>query len=301
VSHTASKYLVRVALVGFLFSCAAFGAPLCLTGSATTFCVSDSGNSNQWFSTNPPQVPNVNFNLLGETAQFLVYTLAGGGTVGRWLSPTVDGNVTGTAFVTAPGGGVSSVSASEAVSTITDGTVNVGIDSKVINNNINQTFTITNIGSTAITSLELVEYFHYYPYGAATPGQGTLSFELVPTIENTYVAGLWAHGNSADPGFVREGGVCGGPGIGCSTPDHYLIDSAANVFAAVGNTATINLGDGATSRAMNSAGALSWTKGGLNLTNGQSQSFTVELVPEPATFGLIVAGGLLCWVGRRRR
>ena len=306
---TGSTYIVRVTGIGFLFAGLASAAFTCgtgqvlITGSATSFCVSDSGYSNAWFSTNPPNSPTVDFNLLGDSAQFLIYTTAAGSTVGEWLSPTVAGNPTGTGFTTSVP--VSNLSPVEAASTISDGTVRVAIDSTVIANNIKQTFMVTNIGSGTIVSMELVDYFHYFPYGSSHPTQGTLSYQPVPTIEGPGVLGLWAEGTFGTPGFVRDGGACGGPGIGpftgCSTPDHFIINTPANVLLAVGNSATTPLPGGQTTAAMDSAGALSWSVTGLSLTNGQSQGFTIELVPEPATFGLILIGGIVCLGMRRKR
>jgi hypothetical protein len=262
-----------------------------ITGSATTFCVSNFGSSSEWYSSNPPGVPLPDFNLLGDSEQFLNYTLAGGGSGSQFLS---------TFNVLTP---VANINDSEAASMIGNGSVTISIDSRVIDNNIKQAFVITNIGSGTITSMEIVEYFHYFPFGSTHPSLGTLNYMPVPTIEGPYVLGLWASGTG--PGLVREGGVCGGPGagpdIGCSPPDHYMIGAPGDVLAAVANTGTTDLPGGQTAANMDSAGALSWRVAGLNLTTGQQQAFTIELVPEPATFAFMLAGCALLAFGRRRR
>ena len=261
-----------------------------ITGSATTFCVSDFGSSNTWFSSNPPRTPLPAFNLLGDSEQFLNYTLVSGVGGSLFLSAL---------NVLTP---VANVSTTEAKSTIGNSNITIDIDSTVINNNIKQTFLVTNIGSGTINSMELVEYFHYFPFGSTNPSLGTLAYMPVPTIEGPYVLGLW--GSGTGPGLVREGGVCGGPGagpgIGCSTPDHYMLGAPSVVLAAVANTGTTDLPGGPTLVDMDSAGALSWRVTGLSLTTGQQQAFTVELVPEPATFGFMLFGGALLALRRRR-
>jgi hypothetical protein len=94
--------------------------------------------------------------LLGDSEQFLNFALAVA-MFSQFLS----------AFnVITP---VANVSSSEATSTIGGSNVTIGIDSKVINDNIKQTFTITNIGSGIINSMEMVEYFHYFPFGSTNP------------------------------------------------------------------------------------------------------------------------------------
>uniref|UniRef100_Q029T2 Ice-binding protein C-terminal domain-containing protein n=1 Tax=Solibacter usitatus (strain Ellin6076) TaxID=234267 RepID=Q029T2_SOLUE len=273
----------------------AFGDAVCttgaeITGPATTFCVSDFGSSNAWYSSNPARTPLPNFNLLGDSEQFLNFTLASGGEISQFLS----------AFsVITP---VTNVSGAEAKSTIGGSNITIDIDSKVINDNIKQTFTITNAGSAIITSMELVEYFHYFPFGSTNPTLGILSYMPVPTLEGPYVLGLWASGPGN--GLVRDGGVCGGPGagpgIGCTPPDHYMIGSPSAVLAAVANTGTTDLPGGQTVANMDSAGALSWRVSGLSLTNGQQQAFTIELVPEPATWAFMLIGGAVL-ASRRRR
>jgi PEP-CTERM motif len=288
--------LGSVVLLACLSAGIAPAASICTTGAqivgpATTFCVSDFGSSNEWYSSNPPRMPLPAFDLLGDSEQFLNFTLASGTEVSRFLSSFT---------VITP---VTNVSSTEAASTIGGSNITIDIDSKVINDNIKQTFTITNTGSGIITSMELVEYFHYFPFGSTNPTLGMLSYEPVPTLEGPYVLGLWARGPGN--GLVREGGVCGGPGagpgIGCSTPDHYLIGSPSAVLAAVANTGTTDLPGGQTVANMDSAGALSWRVNGLSLATGQQQAFTIELVPEPGTFAFLLIGGGAVLAFRRRR
>jgi len=273
-----------------------------ITDTATAFCVGTSGYSKEWYNT--PGITTTPFSLLGDSAQFLTYHIQGGGYVSQWLSPEVAGIATSTGFSTF--GGLSVLN-NVATSSIRDAQVQVAISSTTINNNIKQTFTVTNIGAGVIDMLELITYLQYFPYGQANPTKGTLNYEPVPTIENTYVDGLWGHGSVGQLGFVREGGVCGGVGFVCTTPDHYKVDTPANVRAVMAamilSPGTLTLGDGQTSLDMNpnqAAGALSWRINNLNLALGSgSATFTVELVPEPGTAALFLIA-TACFVIRRR-
>jgi hypothetical protein len=49
----------------------------------------------------------------------------------------------------------------------------------------------------------------------------------------------------------------------------------------------------------NAAGALLWALPNLDLLPGQTTQFTVELVPEPGTLGLILSGAFCLLVLRR--
>jgi hypothetical protein len=234
----------------------------------------------------------MNFDLLGDSEQWLNYTLAAGGGGSLFLSSFPN--------VVIP---VANVSDSEAKSTISNSDLTINIDSQVISDNIKQTFLITNTGSGTVTSVEMVEYFNYFPFGANDTTMGTLAYMPVPTIEGTYVLGLWASG--AGQGAVRDGGVCGGPGagpgIGCSTPDHFVIGSPSAVLMAVQNSGSTSLPGGPTLANMDSAGALSWKLNGLSLTTGQQTAFTIELVPEPSTFALLLIGAAALAFRRRKR
>jgi hypothetical protein len=287
--------LSLVVIVLCLSAESVFADPVCttgaeITGMATTFCVSDFGSSTEWYSSNPPRTPLADFDLLGDSEQFLNYTFLGGGGGSVFLRNL--------SVVTT----VANVSGSEAKSIIGNANITINIDSQVIEDNIKQTFLITNIDGGIITSLEMVEYFHYFPFGSTHPTLGTLAYMPVPTIEGPYVLGLWASGEA--PGLVRDGGVCGGPGagpeIGCSIPDHYMIGTPADVLAAVANTGTTDLPGGQTMANMDSAGALSWRVTGLNLSTGQQQAFTIELVPEPSTFAFLLIGAAALALRRRR-
>jgi hypothetical protein len=174
--------------------------------------------------------------------------------------------------------------------------VNVSINSTVVQDNIRMTFSIQNASQTPITSLQFVQYLNYFPYGSTQQTLGTMNYQPVPTLENTYVEGLWG---AASPGtfvLVREGGACGGPGIvGCSTPTAHDIGAPAAVIADV----EAGIFNGVNSANNNAAGALSWTLPNLDLLPGQTTQFTVELVPEPGTLGLILFGGFTLLVWRR--
>ena len=267
-------------------------------GSNTTFCISDYGWSNGWFATGfPGDYPaNTASNLLGDNAQAVSYTL-GGTTYTSWLTPVADNRHTGSDFtVVTP---ITKVSADEATSVVTDGRVDITIDSTVINNNIKQTFTITNeTAGKTLTNITFTDYFNYFPYGASNQNLGTLTYTPVPTIEGTSVYGLWANGNYGDPGFIRSGGVCGGVGtVGCTTPSGHEIGTTSSVFQDVSLGGTLN---GTNSATNDAAGALAWTAGNLNLAKGASQAFTVELVPEPETIALLLIGLAGIYVGRRK-
>jgi hypothetical protein len=79
-----------------------------------------------------------------------------------------------------------------------------------------------------------------------------------------------------------------------------MIGSPIAVLAAVANTGTTDLPGGQIVANMDSAGALSWRVTGLSLTTGQQQAFTIELVPEPATFAFMLIGGAVLLFRRRR-
>jgi hypothetical protein len=66
------------------------------------------------------------------------------------------------------------------------------------------------------------------------------------------------------------------------------------------NVSLGGLSNGATSAANDAAGALAWDVSNLNLGDGASQSFTVELVPEPETIALLLIGLAGIYVGRRK-
>jgi len=270
------------------------GAP---GGTNTTFCVSDYGWSNGWFATGfPGDYPsNASSNLLGDNAQSVTYTLSGASYT-SWLTPMAEGRRTGSDFtVITP---VSKVNNDQTTSVITDGRIDIVIDSSVVANNIQQTFTITNETTQTLTNLRFVDYFNYFPYGASNPNLGTLSYSPIPTLQNTYVYGLWASGNYGDAGFIRDGGVCGGVGTsGCTTPTEHEVGTPSSVFFDVNIGAPL---DGSNAAQNNAAGALAWDVNNLNLGTGASQDFTVELVPEPETVALLLIGLAGIYVGRRK-
>jgi hypothetical protein len=223
----------------------------------------------------------------------LSYNL-GGANFSSWLTPTLSiGGVPSDFTVVTP---VAKLNNDEAQSVITDGRVNIGIDSTVVHDNIRMTFVIQNISQSPINSLEFVQYLNYFPYGSTNPNLGTMNYQLVPTLENTYVPGLWGGITfGSNTPLVREGGACGGPGsAGCSTPTSHDIGAPAAVIADI-QAGTFNNVNSANN---NSAGALAWNIANLNLLPGQSTTFTVELVPEPATVALMLSGALFlfaCW------
>jgi hypothetical protein len=270
------------------------GAP---GGANTTFCVSDYGWSNGWFATGfPGDYPaNTSSNLLGDNAQAVSYTL-GGTTYSTWITPQADGKHTNSDFtVVTP---VTVVNNDQATSVITDGRVDITITSTVINNNIQQTFTITNETTKTLTNINFFDYFNYFPYGAGNQTAGTLNYQTVPTIEGTSVYGLWASGTYGTAGFIRDGGVCGGVGTsGCTTPNAYQVGTPSTIFQAV-NLGGLN--NGSTSASNDAAGALSWDASGLSLGQGGSQAFTVELVPEPETIAMLLIGLAGIYIGRRK-
>ena len=153
----------------------------------------------------------------------------------------------------------------------------------------------------------MAEYFQYFPYGAANPDKGTLNYEKVPTIENTEEFGLWGRGAYGETGFIRSGGACGGPTTHCTTPDSFEIGldtgRAESVYDAGGQlprpahpapASPTNLSDNPS----HIVGALSWTNNS-SLAPGASQTWTVELVPEPATVGFsMLIGVRLHWRSR---
>jgi hypothetical protein len=264
-------------------------------GARTTFCISSYGWSNGWFATTTPGTApgNANINLLGDSAQFLSYT-QGGVAFPSWLTPTLSiGGVPSDFSVATP---VAKLGNDEAQSVITDGRVSISIDSTVVQDNIRMTFSIENVSSAPIASLEFVQYLNFFPYGSTHPTLGTMNYQPVPTLENTFVEGLWGGTSPSSFVLIRQGGTCGGPGTaGCSTPTAHDIGAPPAVIADI-QAGTFN---GVFSANNNAAGALSWTIPNLNLLPGQTTQFTVELVSEPGTLGLILLGAFCLLVLRR--
>jgi len=280
-------------------------------GSSTSFCVSDYGWSNGWFATGAPgdYPSNTSINLLGDSGQAISYTL-GGTTYTAWITPLADGRHTNSDFtivtpvtgtntpVTIGGTTYTPGTGSQVSSVVTDGRIDITIVSTDVNNNLLQTFTVTNETSQTLTNINFLEYFNYFPYGAGNQTSGTLSYQTVPTLENTSVYGLWANGTYGTAGFIRSGGVCGGVGTsGCTTPNAYQIGTPSSVVQSVNYGSLL---DGTTSASNDASGALSWDVSNLNLGQGGSQAFTVELVPEPETIALLLIGLAGIYVGRRK-
>jgi hypothetical protein len=262
-------------------------------GPRTTFCISSYGWSNGWFATNNPGAApaNADINLLGDSAQYLSYDI-GGTTFTSWLTPALSIGPVSSSFteVTA----VHKLNNDQAQSEITDSRVNISIDSQVIRDNIRMTFTILNNTLSPIQNIMFVQYLNYFPHGSTNPNLGTLTYQPVPTLEDTYVLGLWGAGSPTGVPLVREGGVCGGPGTaGCSTPDAHDIGAPTDVITDI-QSGTFN---GVNSSSNNVAGALAWNLSGFTLQPGQTTQFTIELVPEPGSLALILVGclGLLVW------
>jgi hypothetical protein len=303
--------MAGVASANGVFGCTSLGA-VQIIDTATTFCVGDSGYSNEWYARTPTALANyagplANLNLLGASNQFLIYDVTDGTShniYSAWLNGD-SGGVGGLTFTTTtPVAGNPNNTATHAESAISDTQVGVAVSSTTIMNNIKQLFTITNqmTNGMYIDAMTFVEYLQYFPFGQSHPNLGTLNYQLVPTIEQTEVLGLWGTGDDGIAGFVRSGGACGGPGtFGCSTPDGYMIGTSSDVLNAVGDLGLSGLpNSGPTSSNMPAAGAISWSVSGLHLNAGDSQAFTVELVPEPATFALGLIGGLGLWLRRRK-
>lgn len=151
--------------------------------------------------------------------------------------------------------------------------------------------------------MSFVELFNYHPWGQDQLTEGSLSYGLVPTLERTYVNGLWAGHTGSALGVVREGGVCGGWGTaGCSSPSDHDIGTpgveAGSMFDRI-VTGTFN-DPRVDTLANNAAGMLKWDTGALAADG--TKTFTLELVPEPGTWALMAIGlGLLVAARKRFR
>lgn len=269
-----------------------------------TLCMSSTGFTNSWYPNDAALgVVTPSKNVLGESSQYLFFT-NGSGMYGGWLNSN---NGVDTGFFVRPGGGITwnGTVATSSLTYKSGGTdlVQVDISTAPGQGGFKMTFGIKNLAGSAITDMNFYEYLIYYPYGADDQDKGTLFYQPVPTMENTYKPGLWGtapDGNSWS-GIVRSGGVCGGWGDVCGSVTHYQVGDAATVRAqAAGN---VDLADGATSAANPAGGALQWdTPVAYSLASGDTQNFTLELVPEPGTWTMLALGaGLLVAAHRRRR
>lgn len=267
-------------------------APVQISGALTNFCVSDYGWSNQLFGTSAPSL-----NLLGDSAQFVSYTPASAGVAtNSWLPPQLSTGAVASDSTFSPVGTVHNVSAAEATSQITDGTLTISIDSKIVNDMVEQAFTITS--SIDLTDLKFVQYFLAFPEGSSNPTAGTMRYQMVQTTAGPLEPGLLV---SAPSGTALS--ACGGPGVGCSDPS---LSSGAHGIAAPttlqNNISSLTFND-ATSASMEVAGALMWDVGPL--TANSAQTFTVEiapaLTPEPGTVVLMLLGSAGLCLRRRIR
>src|SRR5579872_4840738 len=202
------------------------------SGSNVTFCVSDYGWTNGWFTSDSPgnNPGNQGTNLLGDSAQFLSYFL-GTTQYQSWLTPDLStGSVSSDFNVLTQVQG----SGDSATSEIGDAHgVDITIASAVVNDMLRQTFTVTNNTGQAMTNLVFGQYFNFYPGGANDTSVGTISYQLVTTIEGDTQLGLFVSASGAP----YAGGTCGGPGnAGCSTPNAHDLGTPSSVQGDVFNT-----------------------------------------------------------------
>ncbi len=224
-----------------LLAGAAYSSVICptnfggITGSATGFCVDSYGQSAYW-STDPNQnfTTTLGTDLLGQSGLYIAYTY-NNTNYQEWIGSSVGGS---TPFLVE---GPVLVSNNQATSDIADKgnhggfAVEITIVSQVIRNNIEMVLTIKNVAPNPITGLTVAEYLQYFPSGRQNENAGAMYYEPVSTIEQTWVAGLWAEGDAgASAGTIRAGGVCGGFGAGCATPASYAIGDAATVESDIG-------------------------------------------------------------------
>ena len=95
-----------------------------------------------------------------------------------WLTPTLSsGTSTGSTFAVATA--VHKIDDNQAESVITNGDVNITINSKVVRDNIRMTFTIQSLLDSTITNLQIVQYLNYFSYGSTNPDLGTMTYQKV--------------------------------------------------------------------------------------------------------------------------
>lgn len=275
-------------------------------GPNASYCVTDYGWSNGLFPGDTTITDyDASKNVLGTSAQYISYDL-NGTPYGSWLTPYIggyDGTLSFTSTSATPDFSidtpVSNLGTDRATSIITDGRVRIAINTQALVDGLRMTFAVTNLDAThEITNMSFVEYFNYFPNGATNTNLGTLSYGPVREIGGGYVDGLWATAVGYQPG---SGGVCGGWGSECGTPSAWGIGDPTAIFAGVSDGTAFNSAGFASN---NAAGVLKWNSGATLAVNGlagDTQNFTMEIVPEPGTWTLLAAGFGLVAVARHRR
>ena len=291
--------------------------------SAMTYCVSDYGWSDSWFRSGTITSYNGQADVLsGDDALNLRWSGGAAAPTNGWLGPSLDADRTNTsAAVNNRGTSWTITTATHYItgtsvvqSTISHASgLQIVLTTSVTGLRTDIRLDITNNGPSAITNLQVGDYFRYHPNGStsnsnnslegtvnASRNQGTIYYLAAsdPRCASTGAACLFTEGNathtlSGNPTFIGNGRMWGsvinGSTVTAVNPNAWRIGSASNFNPATG---TLSIPDGqrlweyVEANSYNNpaagssfgrgdaAGAFRWNLG--NLAVGQSVSFLVS-------------------------
>ena len=301
-----------------------------------TYCVSDFGWSDSWFGGKPSSYSAGLDVLSGDDAVTLRYT-GQPGTYLNWLGPSVDsgtmspvnksGNIWSIVTPVAYVGGNTSIARS--VIQNAANTLRITITTTVTNYLVSLNFNIQNIGASTISNIQIGDYFNFHPNGStgsattdtAARNQGVVQYlngnsGLCPTTTSCVLTS----GNASRTDYIADGFMWGD-----RAPDRYILGSAntsvpgsnndvsadnriwrraeTNNFTTSGQQVTTGIWPTNSSTGRGDAAAyFQWDLG--NLTAGQSTQFNIYKLlatPEPAAWHLVLLGGVIFGVFRRRK
>ena len=269
-----------------------------VTGATQTYCVSDFGWSDTWFSASTPssyiQTQDV---LSGDDAPFVRYLVNSAPGHGQgFLSPSLDNGTFDSTLIGSPWQVISGLSyvagfgTSKVSSVIQENTdpIQIMITTQVIGSFVTLKFDIVNTSASAIISnLQFGDYFNFHPDGsndATDAAKGTTRFLAGGVVFVT---------SPQSATHISDGSM-----QGSFAPSSHHIDTQVGTVNAI-NTDVYNNLNGPCGPA-DCAAALKWDLGTLG--PGQSTSFTItkDAVPEPGTWSMVSIAAIGLALARRR-